>query len=117
MAKKKTKISPIFKKRLDFFRHLAKVSLHKQKKILRKGPPKISKDLIKLIKVVKRHPIPRRHLKKITPFRKTINNILKNKKKSRNFLAGGIKGGFLSALVPLIATLASTALPELIKII
>ena len=117
MSPKKSKISPIFKKRLDFFRSLAKNHIGRQKKILKKCPVKITNDLVRLVKLAKKHPVPTKHYSKIRPFRKLINKISSNKINSRKKLAEGIKGGFLSALIPLIASLASTGIQEIIKIV
>ena len=116
-SRRSSKISPIFKKRLDFFRHLGRAHIQKQKKILKKCPAKVSSDLVKLVKLVKKNPVPSKHYRKIQPFRKLINKISSNKIKSRKSLAQGIKGGFITALLPILASLASAGIQEIIKIV
>ena len=109
------------KKKIAVFKKLSKKKLSDQKKILNKCPDEVINDLIACIKEISNNPnlnLSRTKLKRLKKFKKFIRGINNGKKRNkRGYICRNLKGGFIGALVPLLTSLASTAVPIISKLI
>ena len=109
------------KQKISIFKKLSKEKLSDQKAILNRCPDEVINDLIACIKEISNNPnlkLSRTKLKRLKKFKKFIRGINSGKKKNRRkYICRNLKGGFIATLVPLIASLASTAVPLISKLI
>ena len=109
------------KQKIAAFKKLSKKKLSDQKEILNRCPDEVINDLIACIQEISTNPnlnLSRTKLKRLKKFKKFIRGINSGKKKNRRrYICKNLKGGFIGALVPLLASLASTAVPLISKLI
>ena len=110
---KKSQLSPIFKKRLNFFQKLGKLSEKRQKAVLTEAPKKVTQNLVKLVKLVKKEKLPPKHYKRLKPFKTCINCIIKKSKNGSKGVIKVLKGGLIGSLLPLLISVARPAISAL----
>jgi hypothetical protein len=106
MGKKKFNVND--KKKLQFYKRLSKQDLKTQKSIIG-GSKRITKDIFNMVRKVKKIKLSPKNLKKIKKYKKSIIQMSKSRKNIKNKLSGG----FLSTLLPLIATVAAPVLGQI----
>ena len=113
--RKTEKLSPIFKKRLKFFQKLGELNEGKQKGVLSRAPKNITRNLVKLIKLTKNQKLPPKHLKRLKPFKKSINAIIKNAAMGTKCVIKSLRGGLIGALIPLLVSAAGPAISAIVE--
>ena len=116
------RISKRVRAKLGLFRQLSKKNLRTQKKKLKDCPDEVICDLSALINEIcnnKNLELNKKQLKKIRKFKKFMRglNRAKGNNKKRSHFVKHLKGGFLAVLAPLLASLASSAVPLISKLI
>ena len=109
------------RQKLTAFKRLSKRSLKCQKQKLNNCPDEVICDLVALIREICFNPdlkFNKKQLKKIKKFKKFMRNVANKKTPSkRKYIVKHLKGGFLSALLPLLVSIASSAVPVITKLI
>ena len=116
------RISKRMHKKIKLFKRLSKRDLKTQKKKLKECPDEVICDLAALINEVCENPnlkLNKKQLKKIRKFKSFMRGLNRSKgvKKKRSYFLKHLKGGFLAVLAPLLASLASSAVPLISKLI
>ena len=98
------------KEKVKIFKKSSRKRLPCQKQILSECSNPITKDLSNIIKEKKK-----RQWKKFKQFEVFMRKLISKKKvgSKRKYIVKYMKGGFLSAIVPLLISLASSALPAI----
>ena len=109
---------PSFKEKVEIFKKLSRKKLPCQKQILSKCSNSMIKILSNIIKKIRKNSnlkISNRQWKKLKQFKVFMLKLISKKKvgSKRKYIVKYMKGGFLSAIVPLLISLASSALPAI----
>ena len=110
---------PFDKEKVNIFKRLARRGLPYRKRILSGCSNTMIRDIVNIVKEIRKNPylkISNKQLKKIRKFRKFTHNLISKKKNiesKRRYMVKYMKGGFLSAIAPLLISLASSALPAI----
>lgn len=108
------------REKVNIFKKLSRKRLNYQKQKLAECPDEMICDLVAVIQEVCRNrglKLTKKELKKIRKFRKFMRGVSLTKSNKRKYILKNIKGGFLAALAPLLASLASAAIPVISKLI
>ena len=98
------------KKKLAFLKRVSKKNLKYQKKLFSKCPSQIIEDIGKISHSVcnnNKIKLTTRQIGKLVKYKKFLRGINKTRKNKRGYLVRNIQGGFISALIPLVLTIAS----------
>ena len=107
--------------KVQLFKKLSKKNLKNQKQNLKVCPDEMINDLVEVVNAVRNNPnlkITKKQLKRISRFKKFMRGLDSNKTKNkRGYITRNMSGGFIGALIPLMATLVSSTIPAISKLI
>ena len=107
--------------KVHLFKNLSKKKLKSQKQNLKVCPNEMICDLVDAVNAVLNEPnlkITNKQLKRISRFKKFMRGIANKKTKNkRSYITRNMQGGFIASLGPLMATLVSSAIPAIGKLI
>ena len=106
------------KEKIKIFKNLSRKKLPSQKQIFAKCSSSMIKDLSDIIKEIRQNSnleISKKQWKKLKQFKVFMRKLSskKNIGSKRKYIVKYMKGGFLSAVVPFLFSLASSALPAI----